>query len=160
MMSMFTDWIELADEAERKGAVVHGVGMHLGSSWFTPEEFRNLARSGRSNFDIVNFRLVSARDKMSTLRGEASKALAKAESIAHLAGEKRREERREVSYRGFEITYQRKPGPGHDWDFIHPNFADGPDTPGWACGSAATVADAMAMIDEQLDDAIAEGRVW
>ncbi len=57
-----------------------------------------------------------------------------------------------IHYRGYVITYDPKPIPfrGCDVDYVHENY-DGPeDVDG--CGTAASVEDAKAEIDEILED--------
>lgn len=59
-----------------------------------------------------------------------------------------------VEYKGFTISYERKPIPkrmGLDYDWIHPDY-DGADGGNGLAGNGASVDDCKAQIDELLSE--------
>lgn len=58
-----------------------------------------------------------------------------------------------ISYRGYSISYWAKPIPDRrwDWDFVHDQY-DGDGDP--RHGAAASLGQAMAEIDEQIEEAV------
>lgn len=54
---------------------------------------------------------------------------------------------------GWTITYNPKPIPDrrHDWEFVHENY-DGADGGNGLCGTAESMADALAQIQEIEED--------
>lgn len=57
-----------------------------------------------------------------------------------------------IIYRGYCITYERKPIPtsAHDWEFSHEDY-DGPEDK--RNGTGGSVADCQDQIDDQIDSA-------
>jgi hypothetical protein len=60
------------------------------------------------------------------------------------------------AYRGYNITYWRKPIPtaAWDYDFAHEDYDGAPDSGDHRCGNAASVEEAREMIDEQIEDEV------
>lgn len=60
-----------------------------------------------------------------------------------------------IEHRGFLIEYNPKPIPaacGVDWDWWHPDFDGAEDSKDTRCGSAASVMDCIAAINEWYEE--------